>query len=378
MAYVGETIRDSFSLVSTSNVPITGATFVVELNLDPDGAANAVTITEKGAGVYEVSFPVAKTGQHVIQVASVTVPVQRFLIEEYVYPASPTPGPITGPDASGATLNDLIRVVAIRLGDHQELTATSNGALNGSTFVDTLNLAAIQANAFKGAELYMTTVGNAANLGKSVRVLTSSPVDGTLALTPSLPAQVVTGDVAELVNLEGKGYTRQRIRNALNAAIQSAGTGTLVPISQIVLDPYSAQQTYLDIPPAFTHLYRVEHETSPDVWAEVPQSYANNVGHTGWSVDQATGSLYISGYERNWANGHTVRLYGYGRPSTLTAGTDVTILDQEWLVSTACHYLTLSRGDPRTMQVASMFKNEADLLRAKIMTQMEPNTVRVR
>jgi hypothetical protein len=71
-------------------------------------------------------------------------------------------------------------------------------------------------------------------------------------------------------------------------------------------------------------------------------------------------------------------MLGYGRAAELTNPTDYTTINTSFLVPAAAAILKLSKGIQKDLALASMLDNKADGMLLGSITQMQPNTIRIR
>jgi hypothetical protein len=374
---VGQPFKDDALVIDASYTPITGVTWTDVVNQDPDGDPIAYTVTDLLNGAYVIEFVPLKVGSYNLIIVSDTSPPQYWEFHADVG-AAVTAGGFTGVGATvGTTLQSLIEQVADNLSDLLQIVATQDGADDGRTWIDDLNLSAISMKSLKGADLYVTLAAGS-NLGRNVRVLDStSDPPATLTLTPALPEMVATGDQADLVNLESRGVRWQTYARVINQAIGLTFPNYLEPMTYAVPTLFDRTAPTVAVP-NLTHIARVDWLDTDGTWQEIPAAVYGNVGWNGWAWDDFYQVLVIGGEQGLWADGKTVRVVGYGRPQPLGAPTDVTGVDPEWLVATVTATLERRKGDPRLLAVASMDQNIADTMRTKMGVQLPADTVRIR
>jgi hypothetical protein len=187
----------------------------------------------------------------------------------------------------------------------------------------------------------------------------------------------MTGDQADLVNLESRGFQRQTYVRVINQVIGKTYPNYLEPITYTVPDLF-LQTTPTFAVPTMTHISRIEWQDTDGSWIEVLDAPYGELGWNGWAWDPGYQVVRIGGQQALWADNKSLRVVGWGRPQLLSDPTDVTGIDPEWLVSTCVALLERSKGDPRMLAVASMDQNMADVMRIKMSTQLPANTVRIR
>ncbi len=379
--YRGETIVDTFTILGADGLPATGVTVSADETIAPDGTSFSLTIDELGDGVYQVSFVAAQYGDYYFRLSTDTDPVQYFE-EDYnvdITSMAIGPGGVSGVSSLyGNTLYDLIRAVAVRVGDFKQLRATASSP--STQWVDAVRLSAIPAGAYKGASLW--TVGpnlTTLNFWEETRVKDSSEANKNLTLEPALPTGVTAGDIAWLTNLNSRGFDRQTYIDTINEAIQESFPNHSLPIAETLADRVDLSSPFFTLPTTFTHIYAVEAQGVDDAmpWY-IPFSDQNIPGKSGWSWDYASSQLVLGGYAAQAAGGQLIRVLGYGREGILASPEDSTLLDRSYLVRQAAESLMLQTGDQKKLAIASMHGNDGDEYLVKAVTMFEPNTIRIR
>ena len=372
----GDVVQDYFSVVDESLQPIQDETFEVDAVEDPDGESFSLEIVEIGNGVYKAFFTAAKTGEYYYRVVTTNISPQQTFEESWTIATASIYGASTGVAAYTNTLSDLVRRVATRLGDFRQIQATSNGASDGSSFVDNKRLAAIPASSLKGAGITIVSTGSD-NYNVERRVADSSESSQTLNITPSFPAQVTVGQIGWVTNLQSRGHWWEDYRNVINEVISGA-THHKMPVDYTYPGTFLASDPSIPIPLHMTHIYRVEYLGPDNVLYTLPQSSQNIRSVPGWSVDLASGRVMVNGSWQSVLNEATIRLSGYGRPAELTDPGDFTTLNVAYVVPLAASILRQSKGDAKLLSSASMMTNESIEAQLGGITIMEPNTIQVR
>ena len=376
-ALVNTPFRSTIFLADVDSVPITGASFTEVENVDPNSNPFSYTVVEKSEpGVYEVRFTPTLVGVYTLLLSSDTSPVQWWITE--VEATGSVPGFVSTVVTNGTDFITLIEQVATLLGDITTLSATIDGAPDGSTWVDYFQLAAVSNKAYKGSELVCTQAAGD-NLYASARVLESSPTDPpTATLTPRLPEQVKAGDQAILLNLNSMGWHFDEYKRFINMALSHAYPNHLAGLTYTFADAFDRATPTLVVPDDFTVIARVEWQDTQGLWQEIPRAASNAPGWNGWGWDFFAQRLVIGGEQRNWASGYPLRIGGYGKQAPLSAMTDQTDCDPEWLVVTAASYALRNKRDPKLLAVASMDTNQANFDRPKMVTQVEADAIAIR
>jgi hypothetical protein len=226
----GDIVQDYFTITDDNLVPLNGVVLEITVTEDPDGEDFAASWSEIGDGVYKIEFAALKVGEYYYRVeANGLVPPQAWE-ENFTIGPLALYGAATGVGAYTNTLADLVKRVAVRLNDFKQATATDNGSVDGTTFVDTVRLAAIPASSLKGAGITIVSPTTSDNYMVERRIADSSEANQTLNITPAFPARSLIGDVAWITNLQSRGHQWDDYKNAINEVIAGAGTFHSVPI----------------------------------------------------------------------------------------------------------------------------------------------------
>jgi hypothetical protein len=374
----GDIVQDYFTITDDNLVPLNGVVLEITVTEDPDGEDFAASWSEIGDGVYKIEFAALKVGEYYYRVeANGLVPPQAWE-ENFTIGPLALYGAATGVGAYTNTLADLVKRVAVRLNDFKQATATDNGSVDGTTFVDTVRLAAIPASSLKGAGITIVSPTTSDNYMVERRIADSSEANQTLNITPAFPARSLIGDVAWITNLQSRGHQWDDYKNAINEVIAGAGTFHSVPVDYTYPLSFMYEDPTIPIPLHMTKIYGVQY-LGPDGWIyDVPFS-DQNVRHVpGWSIDFASTRVQINGSWGPTLNGAPVRLLGYGRPAELVNATDFTTLNTSYLVPAAASILRQSKGDAKLLSSASMMDNAAIEAMLAGITQNQPGTIQVR
>lgn len=276
-----------------------------------------------------------------------------------------------------AELNELIRMVATRVGDFRRIVATANGTTNA--FTDARRLAAIPSHGLAGADLVVVFPSSSPNYLAGSRVIDFSEDTQTLTLKPNLPANVALGDQAWLTNLYSKGFYREEYIDAINSAIEASYPNFLLPLAHEFTTPWDPATPFLTLPSTMKKVYGVVHYAAGGEADALPVPMAlQNLGYLpGWWFDYANKRLTINDPFRSSLAGRTVKALGYGKATPLANATDPTPVDAEWLTDMAAEILKLGAGDQRLLANAAMLRNTADANRGKMATIAQPDTLDV-
>lgn len=268
------------------------------------------------------------------------------------------------------TLAQLRKRVAERLGDYDELTATSNGTT--TTFIDVLFVNTASEN-MKGRFMVLSdgTVHRITGFNDSTNTLTFAPVASSTSYT-------ATNSVASLYNKRGAGFSPAQYKTAINNAINDAFPLGLIKVRASVSATFDVDTPEITIPASITHVQAVEWESTDGLWHELPRS--NRAGEYGWSADPTAGELRLLGGPADLADGRSLRIIGYGRQAELSSDSDTCALSAEFIVSRACYHMCYSAldKDQKFRDAATTYEREASRLRNRLRTYKDPGTIAVR
>ncbi len=288
---------------------------------------------------------------------------------------------VVGPVATGGTTRaDLRRRIALELGDFDQLEATKAGST--TTFFDEIR-ARKPTDSFRAREALCVS-GTPANVGLIRRVQNSNADTQSLTLQPALPAATAPGDVVELYNEKGTGWSVDEYHRVINSAIRLAYPDHLQPVAADVIPisrdaswPQHATLPLQLIPPAtMTHLHSVVVDDAGGGF-HVPR--AVRLGAPGYWIDKASGTVTLSGaFWPHQMVPATIRLEGYAEPGELLTDEDRTTVDEEWLVTWCMARLLLAtahrNADPDRERRGYFLTQEAQQLRRRVRTLFAPNT----
>ena len=268
----------------------------------------------------------------------------------------------------GVSLARLRRDVGGQIGEVLVCTATATGTT--STFIDTVRL--VQGdNTLAGRQAVMTTAATAANQGVVRLVTGNAQAAGVITVRPDFAAAPVAGDVIELYAKHGAGPTIEDLNRAINRAIRDAAANALVE-DVSTTSTYDPDSSTLTLDSDWTHFIGAEvQDEETETWAPLPW----------WGLDPVARTVNL-GYRvhgNGQYDGHLVRLRGYTTPGELTADSDETAINPEWLVARASYHAlitTASRRSPadanQALGLAQVYREEADRLRGLTRTRMRP------
>lgn len=381
----GDTVVDYITLTDGAGNVITGASWSTIDAIDPDGEVFAVSVSEVDTGVYQTSFTASKSGRYYWSIKTTNISPNQSYEEDFSVstPGSATTGVVESNAIEGTELSELVRMLAVRMGDFKRIKATEAGAADGTSFRDEIRLTAIPSDGLIGSELLFMAPSVSANYHQTAMVTGFSEDSQTLTLSPALTNQVMTADDAWLVNLHSEGHYLLDYIDAINNAIWRSYPNHLVPLTYIPTDdsdvfiPWDPNEPWLTLPTALKKIASVEAYQSDDEQHAfmIPMSPQNRSFSSGWWYDFGTKRLVINEGYRGSIDGFVIRIRGYGRPAKLVNYTDTTSVDAEWITEMAAEELKLAKGDQRQLASASMQRNNADNIRGKMVTITIPGTL---
>ena len=374
----GDVVRDYLTLLDPAGDPILNATWATLQTDDPDEEDFFLSVDHIGNGTYKVEFTANKAGTYYFSITTVGLTPEQVFENTIAVDALGVSGAVIGTAAYGPTLDELIEMTATRLGDFKKIIATDNGAADGTSFIDNFRLAAIPSASLKGANLTIVSPTDSPNYQYQTRVKDSSESSTLLTLEPGFPSIVLTGTVAQLTNLQSRGFWRSQYVDAINVAQSDAFPNHLVPLSYTYPVAFTDQDPVIPLPTHVTHVHTVQAWDAYGDIRTIPGADQNSPLSHGWTFNEATGRITIGYPYLHEIVGRHIHLLGYGRPAPLVNPTDRTTVDAQWIAERAANLLRLGMGDQKRLAEASMFENQADRDILKIITFTEPGTIRVR
>jgi hypothetical protein len=358
MSTVNTAINDVFVLRDNVNAAITGKVAgdfdTIEAYLISTPATIAsVTLTEIGSGEYGIAFTPTVAGSWTAHVVYDSGGVFREFSASYdVESATGGDGgtPLTG---LGTSLADLREIIASELDDFREATATATTGQSQFTSLHDLNE---PDDIYLGCEALCIS-GSVLNVGKSRIVSGSDGASGSLDFGTPFPAGFTAGDIVHLFDRHGIGWTSNQIKKCINAAIRRLRGVGAMPIAASLTDEYTAA---VALPDTFFWLTSVEYQDLGGFWRTVFRSPGNRSG--GWKVDTVTGELEIIGSALTTVTNQPVRVLGIGMAAELSADSDETLIDSDWVVSEAMarlYHISL-RDHPEFEKYVQYYQRVAD------------------
>lgn len=208
-------------------------------------------------------------------------------------------------------------------GDMLKCTATATGTT--TTFIDKLRL--YRGDGSMEGRIGWVAAGTTANLYSMVRVTgnTRSTFTVTFADT-ALTSATATGDVIEFWNERGQGYWPDDVNTEINAAITAVADQVTTP-ADTEIDDFDFDDPYVDIPAGWLYFGGAFYEDADGLWIEIPAT-ENHM-----EIDTQSRTIRLKGEARRLADTYTVKLIGDIASTTLSADTDTTAVNPEWLTN---------------------------------------------
>jgi hypothetical protein len=231
-----------------------------------------------------------------------------------------------------ATLQDLRRRVGELTGDLDIFTGTASGST--TTLVDSLN-GYMESTSFNGRFGYfpdrVTATGS-----RTVRITSSDKATTTVTFTPAVTSATAAGTVMELYNRDNQGPRPEQIHRVINSAIESVSNAALTEVVSSE-SSFDFDSPTISVGATWRRVIAVEwqHPDTED-WITIPEA--------DWvdTADRANRTIRLDNFARFDADTNMVRLRGYTAASALSADTDETSVDAEWLVHRAAADLLLN------------------------------------
>lgn len=262
--------------------------------------------------------------------------------------------------------------VASDLMDGLELTATSDGST--TQFIDNLTLVD-GPDQFRSSFGVVISATNASNVGRVVRIDSSSPTSTSITFANALPAITKSGDVMHLFNLGGYGMRPQFYDLAIQEAIRAAYPDYVEEIVLTGASAFDADSPTIPIVAPMTAVYAVEIEEEADAWRTIPKARQAGTWGEGWTLSRPTSELRIDGEWRQIADGMTYRVRGYQRADLPSAAGDPITIDLMWLTYEVKARLSARRRTDRQLQNWGVeWGRQAENARMRIQTPREADT----
>ena len=272
------------------------------------------------------------------------------------------------------TRRDLRRMILGEVGGIRILKATANGS--DVTFIDATNLIG-ENNTYIDQQAYFAG-GTVQNLELIRHVTGSNRDQRAIGFGLALPMPTAIGDVVELVNMRGTGYQIADVHQALDEAMISARTGSLIPATQ-TMGTYSRTTGSLEIPPDWVLISGIQWQDEAGAWR--PMRIASRAGGDGWSVDKYNRLVEVGGTWGYKIDGATVRLAGMTAPERLEHDDDTTGVNAEWLTAQAVANLLqgsyLRHPTQERRDIVFQAQQKANGLRALAVNRIPANAIKL-
>lgn len=250
-------------------------------------------------------------------------------------------------------------------GDMLKCTATANGTT--TTLIDKFR--GYRGDGKLTGRIGWVASGTTSNLYEMVRVTGNVRSTFTISFADTaLPAITVADDVIEFWNTDGMGFYPDDVNAEINAAIAACGALVTAPDEEDIED-FDYANPYLDIPSDWEFFggarWLDTSQGTDGIWLEIEATSAN------MDIDVRNRSVRLKPSIAQRAHGYTVRLYGDIASSALTADTDETSVDAEWLTHYVAYRLLLpqmtrtTKGDDDVATRMAFCKTTADAARGK-------------
>jgi hypothetical protein len=271
------------------------------------------------------------------------------------------------------SFEELIRRLADEFGDLIMLTATANGAADGTTLIDTQRINT-GTEELTGREIYVTS---GTNDGLSRTISATTDTTGTLTVA-AMTGQVLSGVTAEVYNKRGRGFLRTEYKRWINRAIDRAAGLAKLEALGTVSGLFSVDDPETTVPAALTEVFKVEWQDSNGFWNEIRK--ASRWGNDGWTAIRGSGKVRIMGAPARQANGRTLQVWGYARQDTLSADSDTCALDTDWVIAWAAYHMGRANLDRKPELASTLMLMERDerMDEARLRRLRHPDTMSVR
>jgi hypothetical protein len=374
--YVGDTIRDYFTVLDESDVPIAGLT-VTMISTLVNGETTFMGATEVGGGTYYVQFSPDVPGNYYYLLSVNSDPVQYF--ENNFDVDGPVETSTELALASGTTtLEELIYGVATEVGDLRVLKATEAGGSDGGSFIDRIRGSAMPSEALRGANAWVATA-DSGNYWQETRITSYDGNTNAFTVSPNFPSAIQENEVIWLTNIYSKGFWRQQYIDAINSSVKKFTGINAVPLNYTITGLTYGETAEIARPDALTHIYGVTmwgyDDTTP---YDIPMAPQNRSDLAGWSYDYATKQIRLRSFSWVPREIETIRILGFGSEGGMTLPTDTTRASYALIVPDAAARLLRGKGDPRLLANAAQTQSMADTWFPASTTQYPPNTLSVR
>lgn len=269
------------------------------------------------------------------------------------------------------TLRELRRAVGRTVGEGLTAEATSAGST--TSIVDAIHFGA--ADSSHAGRVGIVSEGTAGNLGRYVRITSTDRTATSATFTPALPVATATGDIIEFYNERETGVTPKVLVDHINDAIRSVGFGNLTRAESGELDWSSDSTDGLTIPAEWNGIYGAVWEDFDNLWQTIPPADIE--------LDHVNRVVFLKNLSRWNASGQSVKLLGTTDADTLSADSDTTTINFEFIRLQASASILLATARYRMNSVearqdAQGLQARADAIRPKARRRPPANWVPLR
>ena len=213
--------------------------------------------------------------------------------------------------------------------------ATANGTT--TTITDVLNLN--HQNSILVNRQGIFSGGTAANLGRVVRIESNAVSTQTATFTPTMPSATQTGDELELWNERDEGITPDAVNDLINEAILDVSETSPTPVTSDAFT-FAWGEPVIDV-----DTLEVNDVVNGNVWEAITgvDYYDNDEEEDGYvwhridsadlRIDRLARTIEIRNRPRSLADSKLVRVHGANLPQTLSADSDTTPVNFEWITN---------------------------------------------
>ncbi len=277
---------------------------------------------------------------------------------------------------SGVTFGDFRQRLALKLRDCLMCVGTQDGST--TTFFDERHLVDAYSG-YAGSEAIFYEVSNLLLLNYDTVVTDSDPEFRSISFRPALPADTLAGDKLYLINVGGRGFTKQIYDEVIQNAVDNAWPDYKLKISVDSSANFDGDSPLITIPEQLNAVSGLSTLADVNTWREVPASRVGGSDQWGWGyrVDPSTRTIAVSSeYWQSNMNETSYRIAGYGRHPIPELETDLITIDRTWLMLECLSQMAERRAGSREWENwAVEWGRQADQERARIMTPLKPNTV---
>lgn len=204
-----------------------------------------------------------------------------------------------------------------------------------TTLIDTVRGVAGD-DALVGRQAYYVD-GHASNEGLTRRVTANVEATGTLTVTAFAQASAVD-DTIELYSSRGVSPSPDEIHDKLNDLIRSVADQHLTVVADTPV-AFDVDDPYIDIPASWIGISSAQWEDDFGIWHDVRKADRPFHKHLG-----TYGQVELTGAARWLTQDRNVMLIGVTPAAVLSADTDTTIVNSDWLCKQAAGELLIQNA----------------------------------